>query len=76
MNHAPTAHATTNQAFVHCEIFVQTARLFCVRIFLVANKPSISLFVKNQQTSDNQPLTRYTTLLARQQPPQSIAFTR
>ena len=46
------------QALFRHENFVQTARLFCVRIFLVANKPSISRFAKNHQTADNQPFAK------------------
>ena len=50
----PYGSRHNKSGFVHCEIFVQTTHLFCVRIFLVANKPSILAFRKNHQTTDNQ----------------------
>ena len=64
------------QALFRHENFVQTARLFCVRIFLVANKPSISRFAKNHQVADNQPFAKNSPLPVRQKPPKSYAFTR
>ena len=33
----PFGSRHNKSAFVHCEIFVQTAHLFCVKIFFVAN---------------------------------------
>ena len=57
-------------AQIHDEKIVQTARLFCVRIFLVANKPSISHFVKNRQIADSQPLARNDPFFVRQKHPQ------
>ena len=72
----PYGSRHNKSGFVHCEIFVQTTHLFCVRIFLVANKPSIWALIKNQQISDNQPFTKNAPLFARQQPPQSSSFTR
>ena len=67
----PYGSRHNKSAFVHCEIFVQTARLFCVRIFLVANKPSISHFVKNGQIADSQPLVQNRPFLVRQKHPQT-----
>ena len=72
----PYGSRHNKSAFVHCEIFVQTAHLFCVKIFFVANKPSIWVVVKNQQIADNQPLATSTPFLTRQKPPQSSPFTR
>ena len=64
------------QALFRHENFVQTARFFCAKIFLVANKPSISRFAKNHQVADNQPFAKNNPLPVRQNPPKSIAFTR
>ena len=61
----------SKKAFIRHEKTVQTARLFCVRIFLVANKPSISHFVKNKQTTDNQPLAQNHPFLEPQKPPKT-----
>ena len=58
-------------ALIRHEKIVQTARLFCVRIFFIANKPSISHFVKNQQTTDNQPLAQNYPFLVPQKPPKT-----
>ena len=72
----------SKKAFIRHEKTVQTARLFCVRIFLVANKPSISHFVKNRQIADSQPLARNdpfscvkNTPKYRKKPPKSSPFT-
>ena len=65
----------TQARFRH-ENFVQTARFFCAKIFLVANKPSISRFAKNHQIADNQPFAKNSPLFGRQNPSKSIAFTR
>ena len=54
----PYGSRHNKSGFVHCEIFVQTTHLFCVRIFLIANKPSILMFCKNHQATDNQPFTQ------------------
>ena len=70
----PKDEPTTAQgigAFAYCEIFVQTARLFRVRIFFVANKPSISRFVKNRQTTDNQSLAQSWPFLVPQKHPKT-----
>ena len=64
------------QALFRHENFVQTTRFFCIKIFLVANKPSISRFAKNHQTADNQPFAKNNPLFGRQKPSKSIAFTR
>ena len=65
----------TRALFRH-ENFVQTAHFFCAKIFLVANKPSISRFAKNHQIADNQLFVKTNPLFLRQKPPKSIAFTR
>ena len=64
------------QALFRHENFVQTTRFFCIKIFLVANKPSISRFAKNHQVADNQPFAKNNPLFGRQKPSKSIAFTR
>ena len=78
MNHALTAHSPKlahswgrKRAFIRHEKTVQTARLFCIRIFLVANKPSISHFVKNEQTTDSQLLAQNHPFLVPQKPPKT-----
>ena len=46
--------APAKNANIRCENLLQSVQLFCNKKKVFANKPSILMFAKNRQTTDNQ----------------------
>ena len=53
--------APAKNAIIRCENLLQSVLLFCNKKKVFANKPSILMFAKNQQTADNQSFAQNNT---------------